>query len=160
VVWLKLVFWSNRQLHHSYPAWMPASAKMLSLIGLGWVVKLLGDGQEPLFQHSATHPVLESSMRGLVCAVLRRLILPRRTRAQNPQHAIQCWSPIAPRSTASIGPYRFFRRDVTDANAHFKLLLHAFVARQDPRSARILTLGDAPCSEWYRSARRLKASEY
>jgi hypothetical protein len=42
-------------------------------------------------------------MAGLVCTVSRRQIMPRRARAQDPQHAIHYPAGIAPSTTAPIG---------------------------------------------------------
>jgi hypothetical protein len=78
------------------------------------LLEILCDGQEHFLHHSRTHPVLEAAMDGLIFAVALGQILPRSTRAQDPEDAVEDGAPIAPRPPASIATHGIFGQDGAD----------------------------------------------
>jgi hypothetical protein len=91
--------------------------------------QVLGQSAQNPLQTAFPHPLLEATMAGLVRRILARQVLPARSGAQNPEHAVEHRAGIAPRSTASIAAC-FFPQQRLD---HFPLgiaQVHALDVRQ------------------------------
>jgi hypothetical protein len=79
--------------------------------------QIFGQGAQNPLQTAFSHPLLETSMAGLVWRILARQVLPAGSGAQNPEHTIEHGAGIAPRPTATIAA-SFFPEQRLD---HFPL---------------------------------------
>jgi len=65
---------------------------------------MFGQLTQDQFQLAGAHPLLKTAMTGLERWILLRQLAPLRTRAQNPQHAIQNRTRVMPRPSTIVGP--------------------------------------------------------
>jgi hypothetical protein len=72
-------------------------------IDLPAVSQVLGEALQQPVQTPRALPELEAAMAGLVRRIAGGQVVPRRTRAQDPQHAVHHGARIGPRSTAPVG---------------------------------------------------------
>jgi hypothetical protein len=66
------------------------------------IAEVFGQALQHAQQLAAALPLLKATMTGLIRGIPRRQVVPRRARAQHPQHAIQHGAAVLPRPTAAI----------------------------------------------------------
>ena len=86
-------------------------------------MQFLGQCPQGFLQLSAAHPLLKAPMTGLIRWILGRQFPPLRPGAQNPKHAMEYRTRIAPRSSPPIGPsfrskHRFENRPLGVGQIH------------------------------------------
>lgn len=80
----------------------------LGEVQLSTTTQVLGERSKDLLESAVADPALKSTVAGLVRRVTPRQVLPRSTRAKDPQHTIEDVSGIAEGPTASVLEKRLF----------------------------------------------------
>lgn len=104
---LMLIWW----LTASRATWKERLLGFLGLAGSQAVGLMLVDWQQHFLHHPGTDPILEAPMHRLVHSIAAGQTLPRRTRAQDPQHPVGYSPALAPWSVAPIRAYRILGED-------------------------------------------------
>ena len=80
-------------------------------VQLSATTQVLGERSKDLFESAVADPTLKPTVAGLVRRVATRQVLPRRTRAKHPEHAVQDVTRIAVRPTTDTLADRLFLRE-------------------------------------------------
>jgi len=79
-------------------------------VQLSATTQVLGERSKDLFESAVADPTLKPTVAGLVRRVAPWQVRPRRTRAKDPEHAIEDVSRIAVRPTTPVLVERLFLR--------------------------------------------------
>jgi hypothetical protein len=72
-------------------------------IDLPAIPQVFGEALQESIEPARSLPQLKATMAGLIRRIPRRQVVPRRARAQHPEHAVHHRARIGPRPTAAIG---------------------------------------------------------